>query len=91
MGQLRIRRYARTRIGIAAIPFFGKADCKNLMSEIAEILAVDNPQLRVECVHIEHAPDLALPQIRVAIIVDDDLQSGLFLTPGKNPEGDHVT
>lgn len=72
----------RQTIARLAEPYMGKAECLPLMGQIGSLLTGLNPRRSVKAAHIEHEPDLWVPQIRVLVVVDGEWDQGIVIRRG---------
>lgn len=80
---------AATRLEVQrlAAPYLGVADCRMLTSAVRALLASRHPTRSIEVAHIVNEPDLWVPLIRLALIVDGELDQGMLITtPSPEPE-----
>ena len=77
----------QAELSAVASRFFGERDCKELCKDLAARIGDQFPNKAIEVVHIEHAPDLRVPLIRLLVIVDGNWDQGLMFTkpPAEKP------
>lgn len=76
---IKIDRATQDELAAMAAPFLGKRDCGDLMRQIGDLLRERHPDHKVSVGHVEHEPDLMVPRIRVAVVVDGELDQGLIV------------
>ncbi len=77
---IKIDRATQEELAALAVPFLGKRDCANLMRQIGDLLRERFPDRTISVGHVEHEPDLMVPRIRVAVVVDGEFDQGLVFT-----------
>jgi hypothetical protein len=55
------------------------------MQDIRVELARQNPDHKIEVIHIRNQPDLAVPMIRALVVVDGEMDQGIIITRPSQP------
>jgi hypothetical protein len=75
---VRIPDALKAELAEAAPPFFGAEDCDALCEIVRSKLARAFPRKTIGVAHVRHEPDLRVPLIRLAVVVDGELDQGLM-------------
>lgn len=75
----------------SASEYFGKPNCGPLAKAVQDILQAQYPKRVVVVAHVVHEPDIWVPQIRLLVVVDGEMDQGLIVTkPAPPPANDYV-